>query len=144
MFIHNEPVTTYIPQRPPIVMIDGILAAEGPLTRTGLEIRPDNIFVENGRLMPPGLMENIAQTAAARVGYQARQENTPVPLGFIGAIKDLEIFGLPPVGAFIETTTTIQHQVLNATMVAGEVTLNGRMLARCEMKIFVNPVIPKP
>jgi predicted hotdog family 3-hydroxylacyl-ACP dehydratase len=124
-------------------MIDGILAAEGPLTRTGLEVRPDNIFVENGRLMPPGLMENIAQTAAARVGYQALLDNTPVPLGFIGAVKDLEIFELPPAGAFIETVTTIQHQVMNATMVSGEVTLNGKVMARCEMKIFVNPVIPK-
>jgi predicted hotdog family 3-hydroxylacyl-ACP dehydratase len=95
--------------------------------------------VEDGKLAAPGLMENIAQTAAARIGYIARQENQPVPLGFIGAVKDLEIFELPPAGADIETTTEIGGTVFNATMVVGKVTLDGKLMAQCEMKIFANP-----
>lgn len=137
MFIHTDDITAYIPQRTPIVMIGGILAVEGQHTRTGLQIAPDNIFVENGVLTAPGLMENIAQTAAARIGYVSRMENTPVPIGFIGAVKDLEILEMPPAGAFIETTTTIEHQVLNATMVTGKVMFEGRVMAQCEMKIFI-------
>ncbi|NSL90447.1 3-hydroxyacyl-ACP dehydratase [Chitinophaga solisilvae] len=140
MFIHSDDITAYIPQRTPIVMISGILEVDGPLTRTGLHIAPDNIFVENGVLTPPGLMENIAQTAAARIGYIARQENTPVPLGFIGAVKDLEIFELPPAGQMIETTTVIGSEVFNATMVTGKVMYEGRVMAQCEMKIFINPL----
>ncbi|NLR61174.1 3-hydroxyacyl-ACP dehydratase [Chitinophaga polysaccharea] len=139
MFIHTDDITTYIPQRTPIVMISGILEVDGPLTRTGLHIAPDNIFVENGVLTAPGLMENIAQTAAARIGYIAKQQNTPVPLGFIGAVKDLEILELPPAGQTIETTTVIGGEVFNATMVTGKVTYEGRVMAQCEMKIFINP-----
>jgi predicted hotdog family 3-hydroxylacyl-ACP dehydratase len=139
MFIQKDDITNYIPQRPPMVMIGGLLEVAATATRTGLQIETDNIFVENGRFTAPGLMENIAQTAAARVGYIAQQENTPVPLGFIGAVKDLEIFELPPVGAFIETVTEIEHQVFNATMVSGKVLLEGRVMAQCEMKIFINP-----
>ncbi|NLR81993.1 3-hydroxyacyl-ACP dehydratase [Chitinophaga eiseniae] len=139
MFIHTDDITAYIPQRTPIVMISGILEVDGPLTRTGLHIAPDNIFVENGVLTAPGLMENIAQTAAARIGYIAKQQNTPVPLGFIGAVKDLEILELPPAGQMIETTTVIGSEVFNATMVTGKVMYEGRVMAQCEMKIFINP-----
>ncbi|WP_213087011.1 3-hydroxyacyl-ACP dehydratase [Chitinophaga agrisoli] len=139
MFIHSDNIIHYIPQRAPVVMISGILFAEGKLTRTGLQISPDNIFVQDGVLTPPGLMENIAQTAAARAGYQALQENTAVPMGYIGAVKDLEIFELPPAGAFIETTTEVGHEVFNATMVTGKVTWNGKLMAQCEMKIFITP-----
>lgn len=139
MFIHSDDITAYIPQRPPIVMINGIKAVDGPLTRTGFYIAPDNIFVEDGKLQAPGLMENIAQTAAARIGYIARQQNAPVPLGFIGAVKDLEIFELPAAGETIETTTEIGGEVFNATMVIGKVILNGKIMAQCEMKIFANP-----
>ncbi|MBC9912276.1 3-hydroxyacyl-ACP dehydratase [Chitinophaga varians] len=140
MFIHSDDITAYIPQRTPIVMISGILEVDGPKTRTALHIAPDNVFVENGVLMPPGLMENIAQTAAARIGYIARQENSPVPLGFIGAVNNLEILELPPAGQTIETTTEIGGEVFNATMVTGKVMYDGRVMAQCEMKIFINPL----
>lgn len=139
MFIHTDNVTAYIPQRTPIVMISGILEVKDNITRTGLQIAADNLFVEDGMLKSPGLLENMAQTAAARVGYIARQENTPVPIGFIGAVKDFEVFEFPPAGSFIETTTEIQSQVFNATMVAAKVTLNGKVMAQCELKIFINP-----
>jgi predicted hotdog family 3-hydroxylacyl-ACP dehydratase len=139
MFIHTDNITEYIPQRPPVVMISGLLEVKDNITRTGLQIAADNLFVENGKLMPPGLLENMAQTAAARVGYVAQQENTPVPIGFIGAVKDFEVFELPPAGSFIETITEIQSQVFNATMVAAKVMLDGKLMAQCELKIFINP-----
>lgn len=139
MFIHTDDITAFIPQRAPIVMISGILAAEGKIVRSGLHISPDNIFVQDGVLTPPGLMENIAQTAAARAGWMGAQENKPVSVGYIGAVKDLEIFELPPVGAFIETVAEIGQQVFNATMVTGQVMLDGKLIAQCEMKIFINP-----
>jgi predicted hotdog family 3-hydroxylacyl-ACP dehydratase len=139
MFIHTDDITAYIPQRAPIVMVGGILEVKDNITRTGLQIAPDNLFVEEGVLKSPGLLENMAQTAAARVGYIAQQENTPVPIGFIGAVKDFEVFEFPPAGSFIETTTEIVSQVFNATMVAAKVQLNGKVMAQCELKIFINP-----
>lgn len=139
MFIHENDITAYIPQRTPIVMISGILAAEGKVVRSGFHISPDNIFVQDGVLTPPGLMENIAQTAAARAGWMASQENKPISVGYIGAVKDLEIFELPPAGSFIETVAEVGSQVFNATMVTGQVMLNGKVMAQCEMKIFINP-----
>lgn len=136
--INKEDITEYIPQRPPIVMISRLLEAGEKNIRTGFDIAADNVFVEDGLLQAPGLVENIAQTAAARIGYLAKQNNVPVPLGFIGAIQQLEILALPAAGTSLETEIVIEHEVFNATVVHGSVKQEGRLMAQCDMKIFVS------
>ena len=54
-----------LPQKPPMVMVDALVEFTELSAVTRLVVRPDNIFVQNGRLAEPGLVENIAQTAAA-------------------------------------------------------------------------------
>ena len=54
-----------IPQRPPFVMIDRLVSSDKVYSVTELEVRPDNLFVDNGRMTAAGLVENIAQTCAA-------------------------------------------------------------------------------
>jgi hypothetical protein len=60
-----------IPQRPPFVMIGSLLYNDEKVTRTTYRVSQQNIFVEHGLFREPGLLENIAQTAAARAGYIA-------------------------------------------------------------------------
>ncbi|MEI9944641.1 MAG: 3-hydroxyacyl-ACP dehydratase [Chitinophagaceae bacterium] len=129
-----------IPQRPPLVMVDKLLYNEDTVTRSSLLIRDDNIFVENGELREPGLVENIAQTAAARAGYVSQLENKPVQVGYIGAIKNLEIYSFPKTGDEIVTEIIVKNQIFEVTIISGTVSCNGMLLAQCEMKIFIkNP-----
>ena len=93
----SQNILSLIPQAPPFVMIDELLVSSELSAKTGLTIREDNIFVQDNCFQEPGLLENIAQTAAARVGYDAKATNTPVPVGYIGAINDVKIFDLPKV-----------------------------------------------
>ena len=44
------------------------------------------MLVSNGEFSEAGLMENIAQTAAARAGYIAVMENKPVAIGYIMSV----------------------------------------------------------
>jgi len=83
------------------------------------------------------LVENIAQTAAAGVGYIAQQNLQPILTGYIGAIKNLVIFMLPKVGDVIETTVVIENQVFDVTIISGSVKCGETLLAKCEMKIFI-------
>ena len=57
-----------IPQRPPMVMVDRLLHCDPVVTETEFTVREENILVENGRMSACGLVENIAQTCAARMG----------------------------------------------------------------------------
>ncbi len=131
-------IIQYIPQRYPMVMLSTLHYADQNEVRTSLEIENENIFVENGCLLAPGIVENIAQSVAARAGYLAKLQKTTVPLGFIGAIQNLEILELPKVGETIETIVVLEHEIFNASIVTGTVRRNENIIASCKMKIFVN------
>jgi 3-hydroxymyristoyl/3-hydroxydecanoyl-(acyl carrier protein) dehydratase len=136
MLATQNDITKYIPQRQPMVMIHNLLTATEEGATTQLKILPDNIFTENHVLTEPGLVENIAQTAAVQVGYICMQRSVPVPIGYIAAIKDLVFYNLPAENSTITTTVKIKNQVLDITLVEGEVTQNDEVLCRCEMRIF--------
>jgi len=136
--IHVENIQSLIPQRPPFVMIDKLLSFSETATTTGFSVRADNIFVENGLLKEPGLVENIAQTAAARAGYVSQTENKPVQVGYIGAVNNLQVFMLPKTGDELITEITIENQIFDVTLVSGKITCNGQPVAQCKMKIFIN------
>jgi len=81
-------------------------------------------------------MENMAQTAALGAGYVAQTENKPVAVGYIGGVKDLEIFSLPRVNDELITEITVENRILNVSVISGRVWHNDDLLARCEMKLF--------
>lgn len=132
-------ILPFIPQRPPFVMVDEIVSAEEQTCTTKFMVDAGNIFVKNDVLTEPALVENIAQTAAAHTGYLCKQKNEPVPVGFIGAVQQLEVFDLPAVGDTIETAIAVKTQVLNVTLITGKITCNKTPVAQCEMKIFIQP-----
>src|SRR5580765_547470 len=108
------------------------------ISRSSLKITEGNIFVENGVFRESGLIENIAQTAAARIGYICKAENKPVPIGYIGAVQNLEILELPKINDQIKTEIAIKNEIFNVTIISGKITCNGKLLAKCEMKIFIS------
>jgi len=139
MLISGKEILDFIPQRPPVVMIDKLLYAGSDKTISGLLIKPDNIFFNNGFFTESGLVENIAQTAAVGMGFLSKQENKSVPVGFIASIKDLKIHHLPEAGDEITTEVVVTNQIMEVSIVKGVVYKNGVVLAECEMRIFIKP-----
>jgi predicted hotdog family 3-hydroxylacyl-ACP dehydratase len=131
-------ILPFIPQRAPFVMIDELIACDDHGAKTLLHVNNDNLFIKNGVLTEPALVENIAQTAAARIGYICSTENKPVPIGYIAAVQNLRIEGLPKTGETLETEITIKNQVLNVTIIAGSSRVKDKLVASCEMKIFIS------
>ena len=132
-----EDIRALIPQKTPFVMVGKLLYADETTTRSSFIITDDNVFVKDGVFQEAGLMENIAQTAALRAGYMAQKDDKPVETGYIGAVKDFEVFGLPKVGDELITEITIQNQIFNVTVIDGKVWHNCNLLAQCEMKVFI-------
>jgi len=136
--VHSgENILSFIPQREPMIMVDEILYSDEKITRTKFRVRGSNIFVEKGYLKEPGLVENIAQTAAARAGFISQTENKAVLVGYIGAVKNLEIYSLPKTGDELVTEVAIENQIFNVTLISGKIFCNEKKLAQCEMKIFL-------
>jgi len=127
----------YIPQGPPFEMIDTLVSATDTETVASLTITEDQLFVNQGRFTEPGLIEHMAQTAAAGTGWLAAQNGMPAPVGFIGAVKNLVIQSLPAVGATITCRVRMQHQVMNAHIVQAQVQVGDTTIAEAEFKIFL-------
>lgn len=126
-----------IPQKAPFVLVDELVFSEENLARCTFIVPPDHVLVESDVLQEGGLLENMAQTAAAHAGYLASQKSEPIREGFIAAVKDFEVFGLPQVGDQLLTTIRIENQFSGVAVVSGEVWCDERLLASCEMKIFI-------
>jgi len=131
-----EDVIPLIPQKPPFVMVGKLVSTNENTTLSSFIISEDNIFVRNNIFQEAGLMENIAQTAALRAGYNASMENKPVAVGYIGAVSHFEIFDLPEVGDEITTMIATQNQIFDITVLSGRVWVENKLIAQCEMKVF--------
>ena len=135
--IHGEGILGLIPQRPPIVMVDSFFGIEENCSYSGLTVTPDNIFCEAGKLQEPGIIEHIAQSAAARIGFIYTRQGAQIPLGFIGSVDKLRIYDLPEVGMKLFTEITVVQEVFDITLIAAQVKADEKMIAECRMKIFI-------
>lgn len=127
----------YIPQATPFEMIDELVSATEAGTQTRFTVREGHLFVEEGLFTEPGLIENMAQTAAAGTGFTAQEEGKPAPVGFIGAIKNFEVSRLPKTGETIISETRMLMQVMNAHVVEAKILLDDQVIASAEFKIFL-------
>jgi hypothetical protein len=144
MLVRREDVLKFIPQRPPIVVVHGLIEHGDNSSVSEFYVEKDHLFVRDGKLLPSGLMENIAQTSALRSGYhfanqmQAVGEMKEPPIGFIGALKNFVVIDLPSVGSVLKTTVTVLHEVMGMQVVEASVQCGRNVIATCEMKIFLS------
>ena len=128
-------VHTLLPQQEPFVMIDRLLHYDPVKTVTTLEVRPDNIFADDGHLSVAGLNENIAQTCAARMGYISLSSGDRVKIGVIGAITGFSVNRTPLVGEVLTTTIEVKQEVFQVTLVHAAVTVGTEVIAETDLKI---------
>ena len=128
-------ILTLLPQKPPMVMVERLLHCDTVVTETEFTVREDCIMVEDGQLTPMGLVENVAQTCAARMGYINVSSGKEVRVGVIGALRDIEIHSLPPVGSTIKTRIEVSEEVFGMTLAQAESYCGYTLLASGTIKI---------
>ena len=133
MELRDIPITSLIPQRPPFVMVDRVLSCDATDAVTEFAIREDNIFLDDMKLSAAGIIENMAQSCAARMGCVKKLHNEPIKLGYIGEIKNLKIYRQPLLDERLTTEVHILMDVFDMTLasvctkVGEEVIAEGRM-----------------
>ena len=117
-------------------MVDHLTDYSETQSTCDLLVRPDNIFFENGCITAPGIIEHIAQTCAARLGYYNLYIlKTGVRLGFIGEVKNLRILRLPREGELVKTTITVIQEIYDVTLVCAEVRVGDEVIVTTDLKI---------
>ena len=128
-------ITDYIPQRPPFVMIDELLSATPTGAETRWKVPAENVLLVENELPAAGLMENVAQSAAAWIGKQARDKNEPVRIGVIGAVKKMTVHRLPQVGETLQTTISVIESVFDITLIHAVIQSENGLVAELNLKI---------
>lgn len=133
----GEELYGLIPQRNPIVMVDTFFCADEGGAETGLHVQSGHLFCEKGLLREPGLIEHVAQSAAAFAGYAPFTKGESPKLGFIGEVKKFRTVRLPKVGEFLHTSLRVLGEAAGVTLVSAETKSGEEVLATCQMKIFI-------
>ncbi|HOP00274.1 MAG TPA: beta-hydroxyacyl-ACP dehydratase [Bacteroidales bacterium] len=128
-------ITDLIPQRVPMIMIDTLEYAGEKSAGGSFLIQESNVFCHGGIFMEAGMLEFIAQTAAAYTGYRMVQAGGEVKPGFIGSVKNVVVHSLPQSDTIIKSEITIDSELLGYTIISGKVFQGPEMLAECEMRI---------
>lgn len=135
-FLRSIDIHTLLPQQEPFVMVGTLTYFERSRIKTELRIPEDNIFVNDGYFSAAGIIENMAQTCAARLGYINKYILLKdIQLGFIGALRDMEVVSLPKVGETIVTEVVIREEVFGMLLADATVMCGNRLIAKTEMKI---------
>ena len=136
VFLRGIDIHTLLPQQEPFVMTGSLVYFDERLTTTETIIREDHIFTDEGLFSASGLIENIAQTCAARIGFVNKYIlKKGIQIGFIGAIRNLEVFRLPKVGEMITTTVNVVEEIFGMTLATAQVTCGEETLVTTEIKI---------
>ena len=137
----DGPITELVPHRPPMLLIDRLLADDAELIRVEAVIKPDQLFLtEQG--MPAWVgVELMAQTMAAWAGLRSVQSGKPVKLGFLLGTRRYDCTrSFFPVGARIEIEARQELLAENGLGVfICKMFLEGELLASAQLNAFQPP-----
>ncbi len=136
MIVDKKDICSLIPQKPPFVMIDGLIDVDTDYCTSVFTINDNCLLTDNGLFQESGLIENVAQTAAAGLGYESKSKNEGVETGFIGAVKNMVVYKLPIIGDTLETKTETLNKIMSAIIVKGTVKCNGEVIFECNLNVF--------
>ena len=124
-----------LPQREPFVFVDRLEHYDDRETVTSFTVPAEHLLVEDGHLAASGILENMAQSSAARIGYQCKYIlHVPVRIGFIGAIRKFRVHRLPAVGETLTTTIVLREDVFGITLTDAVVRVGEEIIAEASLK----------
>lgn len=140
-YLRTIDVHDILPQQEPFVMIGRMTHFEMRTSTTETFIGDSNIFVDGGKLSASGMLENIAQTCAARIGFYNKYIlHKDVQVGFIGAVRNYVVYSLPSAGDVITTKVDILEEVFGMTLAVAEIRNGGEVIATAEIKLSVRNI----
>jgi predicted hotdog family 3-hydroxylacyl-ACP dehydratase len=85
------PVRELVPQRPPMLLLDRVLAWEGDGLVCAATVAAEWLLVEGDAMPAAGLLEVMAQAVAALHGLQGRARGEPVRVGLLLGCRELTL-----------------------------------------------------
>ena len=133
-------ITRLIPQRSPFLMVDEVVSCEGCDAVTIFRLTPGNILIDGDRLSVAGIIENMAQSCAARMGCVDWMRGEPIKIGYVGDVKDCSIVRRPRIGETLHTHVHIVEKVFSLMLAEVTVSSDDEPIASACMKIAMTNI----
>lgn len=134
-----EVIKKYIPQREPMIFVDGLIFLSEKVAISTFTILEDSIFVENGELSETAFIENAAQTAALFMGVSAslNSEDGKPKQGYIASVDKIEVFRNAKVGEKLRTEMEVVYEVAGMLLIKTETKINDNLVCSVTMKTML-------
>ncbi len=145
--LENVDIRKFLPHRESMLMVDKLVFLTDDFVKTEFLIKEDNVFLKNKTFIESGLIENIAQTCSVIAGSSyfndgdERHENNSRVIGYISALKSVEIYELPKVNDLLVSQGTMVSRFdfenyLTCTM-KGKILCGDKVLLDCLLNLFI-------
>jgi len=127
-----------IPHRPPMLWIDALTDCTDTTATATTRFTSGHFAVTNGEVSEAALIECVAQTVAAALGYrmQAGGQTGTANNGMLAAVSNFKILARPP----LDQTLTIEVRELRRLgpmlMVASTISCAGQTIATGELSLY--------
>jgi len=127
-----------VPHRPPMLLIDKVLAKDSDFAVITAEVPSDEFFLDQNGLLPEFLIEIMAQGLAAADGIDALEANKPKRKGFLVGVEDLYIKAKPVAGEQLRVELKKETEFANIVYFFCELFNNdGELLANGKLKVWL-------
>lgn len=138
--ISGEQLTNLIPQKEPFVLIHSLQSVSDKVCVTEFSFSTNHILCENKKLSAAGLLENMAQSAGCKIGFEDFLKGKKPRVAYIGEVREFSFSRLPFAGENLQTEITIENTVFGTvTVMVGKIFIGKELIASCKMKVFFQP-----
>lgn len=139
----------FLPHREPLLMVSRLVKIEADSVHTEFKVNGNCVFVTQGKLSETGLIENAAQTCSAIVGQSYFDKDDldgkgNKLVGYISAIKKVELFNLPLEGDTISTKAALISRFDTGSVTICSIecsTFNNReLIVACTLNFLIHEV----
>lgn len=145
----NIDISKFLPHRSPMLMVSHVLEIDETSVVTAFQIPDDCLFLSSHSLSEAGLIENAAQTCSGVVGQSyfdkddSEGESNKL-VGYISAIKKIEIFRLPKVSEIIETHAKLVSRLdtgsVTVCSIESETFIGKELIVSCTLNFLIHEV----
>lgn len=121
------------------MMVGALLSCSDDGAETSYVVGEDSWYSVNGHIDEQGIMEHVAQSAAAWGGYPGYLRGEESKLGYVAEFSKFEILSMPLIGAELRTTLSVLGAAGGVTLMEAETLSGGKAVAQGRLKIYLQP-----
>jgi predicted hotdog family 3-hydroxylacyl-ACP dehydratase len=131
-------IETLMPHRAPMQWIKALTDCTATTATATACFDPNENAVKDGALSEMALVECVAQTAAAALGYRAQvgAHTTAPNKGMLVAVSNFRIQSPPPVGQDLLVEVREVKRLGAMLLISGTILCDGRLIASGELSLY--------